>query len=316
MEGSPSSPTPDAPIFSIERISSILTNTLQQFVDGFVASLPQVFAGLLILILTGVLAAIAQRVSHRMLLPVKVRESLKELGERFITFVVWFIGLMVATMIVFPDISPGDALAALGIGSIAIGLAFKDIFENFFAGVLILWRFPFENGDFIECDGHMGKVVSVTVRNTLIRTVEGVLLVIPNATIYKSVVRILTHSTTRRQSITCGIAYGESVAEGRRIIKESVEGCKSLAPGRPVEIFAMAFGASSIDFEVAWWCGSKPYDIRASRDEVIQAVKEGLDNAGIEIPFPYRTLVFKDGGPVRITQTGSNQPLTGENDNA
>jgi len=60
-----------------------------------------------------------------------------------------------------------------------------------------------------------------------------------------------------------------------------------------VQIFAQAFGASSIDFEVTWWTGSSPLEIRRSRDEVVASVKRALDDAGIEIPFPYRTLTFK-----------------------
>ncbi|WP_348520808.1 mechanosensitive ion channel family protein [Algicella marina] len=66
---------------------------------------------------------------------------------------------------------------------------------------------------------------------------------------------------------------------------------------RDVQVFAKEFGASSIDFEITWWTGSRPVDIRASRDQVVAAVKRALDDADIEIPFPYRTLTFKGAGP-------------------
>jgi small-conductance mechanosensitive channel len=66
-----------------------------------------------------------------------------------------------------------------------------------------------------------------------------------------------------------------------------------ISDSRPVEIFANEFADSSINFEVSWWTGSKPLDIRASRDEVVASIKSALDNSGIEIPFPYRTLTFK-----------------------
>ncbi|MEO1686855.1 MAG: mechanosensitive ion channel family protein, partial [Pseudomonadota bacterium] len=62
------------------------------------------------------------------------------------------------------------------------------------------------------------------------------------------------------------------------------------------------FGPSSVDFEVAWWTGSAPVDIRASRDEVVRAVKRALDEAGIEIPFPQRTLSFKGAAPVALSR--------------
>jgi small-conductance mechanosensitive channel len=198
-------------------------------------------------------------------------------------------------MVVFPGLAPADALAALGIGSIAIGLAFKDIFENFFAGVLILWRFPFENGDFISCNGHEGKVVTVTLRNTIIRTVEGELVVLPNSAIYKSAVEVLTSQKLRRVTVICGVAYGEDIGAARDVIRKAVESCDRVSKQRPTEVFAQAFADSSINFEVTWWAGSTPLERRESRDEVVEAVKRGLDEAGIEIPFPQRAVWFKDG---------------------
>ncbi len=103
-------------------------------------------------------------------------------------------------------------MAGLGIGSIAVGFAFKDIFENFFAGVLLLWRFPFERGDFIECNDVMGKVENMTVRSTLLREPSGELIVVPNATLYKNPVYMLIYRSPRRQQVVTGVA----LRRGRR----------------------------------------------------------------------------------------------------
>jgi len=95
----------------------------------------------------------------------------------------------------------------------------------------------------------------------------------------------------------CGVAYGEDVDQSREVILEAVRGCESVEGIRTVEVFAQEFASSSINFEVAWWTGAKPLDIRRSRDEVVGAIKRAWDEAGIEIPFPYRTLTFKGPGP-------------------
>jgi small conductance mechanosensitive channel len=71
-------------------------------------------------------------------------------------------------------------------------------------------------------------------------------------------------------------------------------------PSKPVEIFPQAFGSSSIDIEVTWRTGNMPVDIRRSRGEVITAVKKALDEAGIEIPFSYRTHTFKEPLAIQI----------------
>ena len=118
----------------------------------------------------------------------------------------------------------------------------------------------------------------------------------PNGYLYSNPLRILTDQTSRRITIQCGVGYGEDVDESREVIRAAVEGVGTVNKDKPVQVFAQGFGASSIDFEVTWWTQSKPVDIRESRDQVVAAIKRALDEAGIEIPFPQRTLTFS--GPV------------------
>lgn len=290
---------------NLETASDTITQTIESIVRDFLNHLPLIAAGTGVLLVTLVIAMASRRVTARVLRGSKLRWSLKQLFERFVTIGVWALGLLLAAMVMFPGLTPTRALTALGIGSVAIGLAFKDIFENFFAGVLILWRFPFENGDYITVTGITGRVVGVTVRNTLLRTVSDELVVIPNADIYKNPVDVLTSRPERRIDITCGIAYGEQVDQARGVIEEAVRSCDTVSGSKEPQVFAMAFGASSIDFEVAWWTGSTPLEQRVSRDEVVAAIKAALDNAGIEIPFPYRTLTFK--GAIPVERAGEEQ---------
>ena len=147
--------------------------------------------------------------------------------------------------------------------------------------------------DHVECEGVDGQVEKITIRDTYIRRTDGQLVLVPNAMLFKNPVYILTDRPQRRTTIICGVAYGENVDEARKVIEAAVKGVDSVDQSRPVQIFAQAFGSSSIDFEVTWWTGSKPVEVRRSRDAVVAAVKAALDAAGIEIPFPYRTLTFK-----------------------
>lgn len=103
----------------------------------------------------------------------------------------------------------------------------------------------------------------------------------------------------RHVTIIVGAAYGEDVDVARRVIHDAVVAIDAVRDDvSDVQVLAHAFGASSIDFEVAWWTGSRPIDIRASRDRVVAPVRSALDEAGIEIPFLYRTLVFKHPLPL------------------
>ncbi|WP_425092133.1 mechanosensitive ion channel family protein [Tropicimonas sp. S265A] len=209
--------------------------------------------------------------------------------------VFWLVGSLIALTIVFPTITPSNALTTLGLGSVAIGFAFKDTFENFLAGILILLREPFRIGDHIECESVEGQIEVITIRDTHIRQTDGQLVVMPNAQLFHNPVTVRTNRELRRTSIICGVAYHENVDEARDVISEAVRSVDMVRDDvRDIQVFAKSFGSSSIDFEVTWWTGSRPVDIRASRDKVVAAVKGALDSEGIEIPFPYRTLTMNE----------------------
>ncbi len=288
---------PETGIASVDGAVNTLTNAVGSMVDGFFSMLPQLVIALLVLVCTGLIVKLIDRVASKLMIRAKVKESLRDLFRIFVRTAVWFAGLMTAAIIVFPGFGIANLIATAGLASIAIGFAFQDIFANFFAGVLILWRFPFENGDFIEVDGLMGKVEDVEIRSTSIRKTNGELVIVPNSTIFQSKVTVMTNRRHRRLELAVGIAYGEDVAEGRRVILEAVKSCDTVRNDAPPEVLATAFGASSIDFDVIWWADSKPIDERRSRDQVVEAIKKALDNAGIEIPYPYRTLTFSKNEP-------------------
>lgn len=283
----------------IQPIDILITNILDM-VRGLIALLPQIGLAIVILIITWAVSKLANKLVHRALPSSRMRPSLVELMSNLLSIGIWVVGLVVAAIVVFPTITPGDMIAALGIGSLAIGFAFKDIFENFMAGILILYRRPMRIGDYMECDGVEGRVEKISIRDTHVRRTDGQLVVMPNGMLFRNPVEIRTDRDIRRVTISAGVAYDEDVDQSRDVITKAVEACKTVRTNEPVQVFAEAFGASSIDFEVTWWTGSKPVDVRKSRDEVVASVKRALDEAGIEIPFPYRTLTFKE--PLTLKQ--------------
>lgn len=276
-----------------ESTKDVVANSLDSLWTDFLKRSPLLLAALLLLVATSFLAKAIGWAIHRLLDKRGMRTSLKDLIYQLTSIAIWIVGLLIATVVAFPGMTPSKALTVLGLGSVAIGFAFKDIFENFFAGILILWRYPFDRGDFITCSDLTGEVREIIIRNTLIRKLDGELAVVPNATLFKNNVDVLTSQPQRRVRIICGVAYGEHVDQSREVIRDAVQSCDSVQGKRTVEVFAQEFASSSVNFEVAWWTGSKPIDIRRSRDEVVAAIKRDLDGAGIEIPFPYRTLTFK-----------------------
>ncbi|WP_339664205.1 mechanosensitive ion channel [uncultured Pseudomonas sp.] len=275
---------------------TILKDQLNSALTSFIESAPQLIAALAFLFFTWLIKVIVVKVFIKATTRSGLRPSLQEALRKIIVIGIWGIGILIAAMIAMPGLTPTKLLAGLGIGSIAIGLAFKDTFENLLAGLLLLMREPMRIDDYIECEDVEGQIKHISIRDTYIRRTDGVLTIVPNGYLYSNPLRILTDQTSRRITIQCGVGYGEDVDESREVIRAAVEGVGTVNKDKPVQVFAQGFGASSIDFEVTWWTQSKPVDIRESRDQVVAAIKRALDEAGIEIPFPQRTLTFS--GPV------------------
>ena len=190
----------------------------------------------------------------------------------------------------------------LGLGSVAVGFAFKDIFENFLAGILIMLRKQMRIGDVIACEDVEGRVEMISLRDTHLRHLSGEIVIVPNAYLFKNPVTVVTQRPIRRHTVDVGVAYDVDLEAARDVILEAVKGCDSVAADQKVEVYAKEFGDSSINFLVRWWAGSKPVDAHVSRDQVVRAIKRALDDAGMEIPFPYRTLTFKEALPIKRGQ--------------
>ena len=290
----------------LERSADAITLSLNSMWEDFLGRSPLIIAALVTLLLTWVVSKIVGRLLHFALQKRKIRGGLKDLFYQLASIAVWIAGFLFAAVIAFPGMTPTKALSFLGLGTVAIGFAFKDIFENFFAGILILWGYPFDRGDVIKCGDDMGVVQEITIRNTLIRALSGELIVVPNAQLFKTSVEVLTNQKRRRVTLVCGVAYGEDVSQAHDVILEAVQSCDTVDQQKKVDVCASEFDDSSINFDVLWWTGSRPNEIRKSRDQVVKAIKVALDQAGIEIPFPYRTLTFGDDGLKQLKQTLSD----------
>lgn len=278
---------------------NILIKQVREIARGSIEILPQLAVAIGVIFITGMLNKFARMIARRVLGRTKLRQSLKELFSLLISIFVWIIGIMIAAIILFPGLTPSSMLAGLGIGSVAIGFAFKDVFENFLAGIIILFRREMRIGDHIECEGIEGKVSHIAIRESHITQTDGQLVIVPNSILFKNPVTVRTQQDLRRVTIICGVAYDVDVDNARDVISSAVKGCDTVSSDdKPVQIFAQEFASSSINFEVTWWTGSTPLDVRTSRDEVVAKVKRALDDAGIEIPFPYRTLTFKTPVPI------------------
>jgi small conductance mechanosensitive channel len=277
--------------------------TLQRQIDsmirGFIQLLPQLAISLIIVIVTWGLANLAVRIVAGVTARTHIREDLRQLFQTLARLGVWIVGVMIAMTVAIPSLSPAGLFAGLGVGALAIGFAFQDIFENFLAGVLIMLREKMHLGDTVECQGISGKVEKITLRETHVRQFSGELTIVPNSQLFKNPVKILTDQTLRRNDLVVGVSYDTDLAAAEAAIRGALDTVATIDRTKPVDVFAQNFGDSSIDFQVLWWTDSHANDLRAVKGEVVMAIKRAFDQEEIEIPFPYVTHTFKE--PLALT---------------
>ncbi|ABC63377.1 hypothetical protein ELI_06425 [Erythrobacter litoralis HTCC2594] len=290
-----------APDESFDRTVNTIATLQDQLVgmgEGLIRALPNLAIALFILFITWIIAKFAAKIADGLTGKTEIRPSLKNLIDTVVKLAIWIVGLMVALIVVMPGMTPASLIAGLGIGAVAIGFAFQDIFENFLAGVLIMLREKMRIGDVIECEGIIGKVEHITLRETYVRKLSGEVTLVPNSMLFKNPVEILTDETERRHEVVAGVSYDTDLDHAAEVIRKAVEGVDNVLTDKGIDVFASEFADSSVNFNVRWWAGSKPRDMHESRDRVVRAIKRALDDAGIEIPFPYITHTFKERVPL------------------
>ena len=221
-------------------------------------------------------------------------ENLQRLFGTIARVTLLVIGAFVSASVLFPGLEAGDLVAVLGLSSVAVGFAFKDIFQNFLAGILILLQRPFHIEDQIIVAGYEGTGEDISIRATKLKTYNGERVIIPNADIYSSPVTVRTAFETRRTVFGTGIGYDEDVDEGREVILEALEDCEHVLDDPAPQVYTSSHGDSAVGFDVRYWTPSRTADVAKAKSEVATKVKGALDDAGIEIPYPYRTVEFHD----------------------
>ena len=267
---------------------------VESMASAFFKSLPNLTIALVILVVTLLAGRIIRAVVSAAMQRAHVREALVTLARNLISIAAWVLGIAIAMTVIFPSVSPSDIIAGLGLTSVAIGFAFKDVFENFLAGVIILGREKLRIGDVIECEDVYGRVENILIRETHVREIDGELVIVPNSYLFKNPVNIETDRGLKRQELVVGVDYDTDMRQAKAVLQDALESCETVKQSETKDVQCVSFGGSSIDFKLLWWSGSRPAEQRETYDEVAFAVKDALDEAGITIPFPQSTLSFRE----------------------
>ncbi|MCK8784035.1 mechanosensitive ion channel family protein [Roseomonas sp. NAR14] len=190
---------------------------------------------------------------------------------------IMLLGAMVALMVAIPSFQPGQLIQVLGIGGVAIGFAFRDILQNFLAGILILLTEPFRIGDQIVIGAYEGTVEDIETRATFIRTYDGRRVVIPNSTLFTDSVTVNTAFGRRRLEYDFAIGDGEDFERKRRVILRAAETVPGVLREPAPEVRLVGLSGDGVTLRARWWIEPPASrDVVDSRDGVLAAVKQAL----------------------------------------
>ena len=182
-----------------------------------------------------------------------------------------------------------SVVAVIGAAGLAIGLALQGTLSNVAAGVMIIFFRPIKNGDFVVINGQMGTVRDITLNFTELASPGNHQIIIPNAQVWGNTIENYSVYGTRRAEWTFGVGYGANLKTAEAVIRDTIlADPRAHAEPEPF-IQVNNLGDSSVDFLVRVWCGSD--DFFAFQADMKRQVKEALDGAGVDIPFPTRTIV-------------------------
>jgi len=305
---------------SITEAEKLIEEKLGGWLDVVISHIPNFIVAVIIAILFSFIARLAGKGMKNVLRRSLDSTQIADLMASIFKVIVLSVGVFIALDFMGLKSTVTSLLAGAGIVGLAIGFAFQDMTENLIAGIAMGIRKPFKAGDVIETDNVFGSVHSINLRNTLIESFYGQLILVPNKILFRNVLRNYSTLGVRRIEVPVGISYADDIEKASEVIVDKINQFDFVIRKNETAVYAEGFGDSSINLLVWFWIKypGEP-DFMTVRHKGVVAVKQALDAADISIPFPIRTLDFGIKGGEKldamISDKISQQSANKEGDN-
>ncbi|MEG4483492.1 mechanosensitive ion channel family protein [Microcoleus sp. D2_18a_B4] len=274
---------------------SIVWKKIQSMIDGFMIMLPNIVLALIVFAIFYFVGRQIKRVVRRVTRHHHQARNLGLVLGRLAQSAIVLVGLFISLSIVIPTLKAGDLVQLLGISGVAIGFAFRDILQNFLAGILILLTEPFRIDDQIVFKNFEGTVENIETRATTMLTYDGRRIVIPNAELFTNSVTVNTAFDKRRTEYDFSIGYGDDIDCAKQLMLEALYSIKEVLKDPAPDVLVLELAESTVKIRVRWWIAPpRRIDDMRSRDKVICAIKKKLVENGIDLPYPTRQILFHD----------------------
>jgi small-conductance mechanosensitive channel len=275
----------------------------QGFADllrSIVRALPMIAIAVLVLLASWLLAR-STRLALRRLLKSRLNSNLlREVTARAFGILVFLLGLYFVLRVSGLTRLAVTVIGGTGLVGLVLGIAFREISENFLASLFLSLQQPFRTGDLVEVAGITGYIQRLNSRTTVLATLDGNLVQIPNATVFKSTIRNFTSNANRRESFTVGIGYDDAIPRAQDVALGVLAEHPAVLRDPEPWVLVGDLGKATVNLQVYFWLdGSKHHWLKV-RSSVIRLVKRAFQDAGISLPDEAREVIFPNGVPVRM----------------
>jgi small conductance mechanosensitive channel len=266
-------------------------DVLQEWLTNFVIFLPNLIAGIVIFILTLISSGFIAKWIRKVVKKRVSNQEILQLISRLTRWSVLIVGTILALDQVNFDVT--GFIAGLGVVGFTIGFALQDIAKNFISGILLLYRQPFSIGERVMVSDYKGEVKEINVRDTVIETLDGELVIIPNREVYENPIINLTHIPIRRRTIVIGLGYEQDVEKAERLFLDAIKSTLEVETDPPPTIRADSLGDSALMLEALYWVDQKEHDFLQVHSKVVKAILHTAEENNINLPYPVQTVLLR-----------------------
>ena len=281
----------------------ILTTKMEGWIEAAISVLPNFVVALLVVAIAAMVGRIVRFYTRKWFEKIAPNPFVATLSSNTVFILILGIGISISLGVLNLERTVTSLLAGAGVVGLALGIAFQDIAGNFFSGLLISFRKPFQEGDVIEAAGVLGKVQEVNLRNTVIKTFDGVQVLVPNSKVIEAPMTNLTRYGSRRINLAVGVSYAEDLEAVSDICIKALSALDGVRSDPPPRVDYEEFGGSSINFQARFWIDYPGENVLIAKSDALKAIKAAFNENGITIPFPIRTIDLGIKGGVSVRET-------------
>lgn len=268
----------------VAEVRASVTTAFARLLESTIVIIPRALAGLLVIVLFWAIAAVVRWLMRLIFRRIVADLTVENLVKQIAFYAVWTLGIIVALDAFGFD--PQTVATGLGLTSLALGFALKDILSNFVSGILILVLRPFELRDQIIVGETEGNVERIDLRATQLRTYDGRVVLVPNAELFTSRIINNTASPVRRSRVSLSIAYNSDLQQVMTVASKAAQATEGVLADPPVSVRVKELGTDDILAEVRFWTDSRRSDFVTTTSAVRAALVSALKQAGISLPEP------------------------------